>query len=120
MGRRKKLRRTEQEPDRGKANSGLGVYEGHISPLQKQKLAGMSPGLEPEVQLLRALLDDCLREMAACQDEARRGEQFEGAMKLLYRLVMAMRARDAHPGAKTTDIMEEGQRWLQSELGLEG
>src|SRR5574338_442968 len=120
MGRRKKPRAARGGNARGEGQSGLGVYEAHISPLQRRRLAGMPPGPEPEIQLLRVLVDDCLRRMKESRDEEQRKDLFAATLTALQRMFRAMRTRKALPGALEPDLLDESVEWIQAELGLEG
>lgn len=119
MGRGKKLRPAARKA-RPEKPGDLGVYEAHISAMQRQRLARMSPGLDPEVQLLRAFVDDCLRRMEESQDEEQRRGHRNAAMTALQRLFTAVRLRDARPKAKAADLLDDALQWVQAELGLEG
>lgn len=122
MGGRKKARAEKRRNARKEQESELGVYEAHITALQKSRLARMPQELKPEIALLRALVDDCLRRMEESREEEQRKNQFNAALAALQRLFTAMRTQNAQSkaAAEKPDLFEETLSWVQAELGLEG
>lgn len=97
-----------------------GVYGPHITAIQKGRLARMPLELNPEIHLLRALIDDCLGRMEACEDEEHQLKLFNAALAAIQRLLTAVRslrsgseAADAGP----TDF-QKALADFQEELGL--
>jgi len=122
MGRRRHRQILKARHARSQRVTDFGLYSGHITQAQKNQLAKMPFEMEPEIHMLRTMVNDLWQSGRNCEEPLERLKLYNAALAAMQKLVTALRARKAHQKKTPGDLGELGDALdrIRAEMGLQG